>query len=203
MGAGMDTGLLAGANALAGAGWGRLSSSEHSPDGSRAAPCAPAASSSPTSCWVSRVLSLVASFSASSFESVSSSVLFILVTAPAGGAVPVWLLQLTVAPSGPSTSRQELMATRAHLLHGEQHTDAQGVSSSQRSCARMRASSLGTCICDMPSCSAICDCVFPRRIGPPRWSVRDRVAQGATAAKPFGPRSRRGVGPARPSCRGW
>lgn len=93
-------------------------------------------------------------------ESASSSVLFTLVTATAGGAVPVWLLQLTVAPGRPSTSRQVLMATRAYLLHGEQHTDAQGVSSSQRSYARMPASSRDTCICDMPSCSAICDCVF-------------------------------------------
>jgi hypothetical protein len=93
------------------------------------------------------------------FESASSSVPFTLVTATAGGAVPVWL-QLTVAPSRPSTSRQEFMATRAYLLHGEQHTDAQGVSSSQRSYARMPASSRDTGICDMPSCSAICDCVF-------------------------------------------
>jgi uncharacterized membrane protein YeaQ/YmgE (transglycosylase-associated protein family) len=138
------------------------------------------------------------------FESASSGVLFTLVTATAGGAVPVWLLQLTVAPSRPSTSRQALMATRAYLLRGEQHTDAQGVSSSQRSCARMRASSRDTCICDMPSCSAICDCVFSsKNRSATRWSVRDRVAQGSTAAKPFGPRSRRGVGPARPSCRGW
>ena len=42
------------------------------------------------------------------FESASSRVLFTLVTATAGRAVPVWLLQLTVAPSRPSTSKQNL-----------------------------------------------------------------------------------------------
>ena len=38
------------------------------------------------------------------FESASSGVLFTLVTATADEAVPVWLLQLTVAPSRPSTT---------------------------------------------------------------------------------------------------
>ena len=104
------------------------------------------------------------------FESASSSVLFTLVTATAGRAVPVWLLELTVAPSRPSTSSKTLMATRAYLPHGEQHTDAQGVISSRRKCARVRASSRDTCICECLAVRRFAIVSSPRRIAAPRWS---------------------------------
>ncbi len=105
MGAGMDTGLLAEANALAGAGRGRLSSSENSPDGSRGRTLRTG-----DLVVVDVVLgvagALLGGFILSVvFESASGRVLFTLVTATACGAVPVWLLQLTVAPSRPSTSK--------------------------------------------------------------------------------------------------
>ena len=51
-------------------------------------------------------------------ESASGRVLFTLVTATARGAVPVWLLQLTVAPSRPSTSKPS--------VDGDAHTCRMG-----------------------------------------------------------------------------
>jgi uncharacterized membrane protein YeaQ/YmgE (transglycosylase-associated protein family) len=100
MGAGMDTGSLAEANALAGAGWGTFVIL------GALAGWFTGRTLRTGGLVVAYVLlgvagALVGGCFILSFvcESASSSVLFTLVTATAGGAVPVWLLQLTVAPS--------------------------------------------------------------------------------------------------------
>jgi uncharacterized membrane protein YeaQ/YmgE (transglycosylase-associated protein family) len=99
MGAGMDTGSLAEANALAGAGWGTFVIL------GALAGWFTGRTLRTGGLLVAYVLlgvagALVGGFILSFvFESASISVPFTLVTATAGGAVPVWLLQLTVAPS--------------------------------------------------------------------------------------------------------